>query len=253
MSDWYSTGYEQAEKMQGESVRKSRKNFWTKPGESAVLRFLAPAKDSFNYKRAYVPSARGQKYFTSPGSHPDPFVEKGLTLQSTFAWKVIDRRILTFEVQEEGRTAEKTIGPRMLYFADGQRTRKSLIAFENQIREDINEQRKEDGLPAFTAEEFNLSSFDVKVVKEKGAPWQFFAVRGGQPKALSAEDKKLVEEGDFDLREELRPAELGVIRTLLANVNSGAAQPAAAGASSSEDTYSYGTDTEEEEVGNFFS
>lgn len=238
---WYSVGFQEAEKMQIPTQRKSRKNFWTKPGESAVLRFMTPAKDSFNYKRAYVPWAKGQKYYTSPGVAPDPFVQAGMTLQSTFAWKVIDRRVIEFDVEEEGKTVTKTVGPRLLYFADGQRTRKSLIAFENQIREDVNEERKEEGLPPLSEEEFNLTHFDVKAVKEKGAPWQFFAVRGGKAKALSADDLKLADEADFDLKEELKPLSVAEITTLI-NLQV-PAEKADAG-----ESYSYGDEEDDQPV-----
>lgn len=238
---WFSVGFQEAEKMQTQTQRKSRKNFWTKPGESAVIRFMTPAKDSFNYKRAYVPWAKGQKYYTSPGVAPDPFTQAGMQLQSTFAWKVIDRRVIEFEVQEEGQTVTKNIGPRLLYFADGQRTRKSLIAFENQIREDINEERKEEGLPPLSEEEFNLTHFDVKAVKEKGAPWQFFAVRGGKAKPLSADDLKLADEHDFDLKEELRPLSVAEITTLI-NLQAPTEDK------STGESYSYGEEEDEEPV-----
>lgn len=207
---WYSVGAEEAEKMAASSqIRRTRK-FFTKPGERAVIRFLKPAKDSFNYKRAFVKWAKGEKLLTSPQTVPDPFIEAGLTLQAAFAWPVIDRRKLKFTDQTTNE--EKEIGPRYLYFADGQRTRKQLIAFEKEMLEIQNEERKEDGQEPLTLEEYNLSSYDVVATKEKGAPWLFSAKR---PKALSKDDKKLIEDLQFDLAEELKPLESAELNALL--------------------------------------
>ena len=232
---WFSVGFEEAERMSQPSVRSSNKNFWTKPDESAVVRFLSPAKNTVNIKRAFIPGAKGQKYYTSPMVDPDPFVEAGYNLQSTFIWKILDRRVLEF-TNKNGQ--DMKVGPRVLYFAVGQRDRKALLAFEAQMLQDYNDQLKEDGKPLMTAEEYNISSYDVRISKPKGGAWQFIALRGGQPKALSAADKKLVEEGDFSLEEELKPLPLAYIHTMLQSLG---AQAAAA----STETVEYSYDTED--------
>jgi hypothetical protein len=215
---WYTVGQEAADALAAsQSQFRRTKNFFTRQdqGESAVIRFLSPAKDSFNYKRAFVKWAKGQKTFTSPQTVPDPFVEAGLQLQAAFAWKVIDRRVIEFDDKTTGE--KKKIGPRVLYFADGQRTRKQLLAFEKQILEDENEARAEDGKDPLGLQDFNLTSYDLTVKKEKGAPWIFTAKR---PRKLSKEDQELVEKNDFDLKEELAPLETPVLKALLGSPES---------------------------------
>ena len=251
MNDWFSTGFDEAEKMAAAGGgRRRNRNFWTRPEEIATVRFMKPAKESFNYKRCFVPFAKGQKLYTSPGSHPDPFVDAGLQLQAAFAWPIIDRRKIELEVEEEGRTVKKEIGPRMLYFADGQRTRKALIAFENMLREQMNEERAEEGLPAFSEEEYNLTHYDVQAKKDKGSPWMFNAVRGGKVKSLSEEDLELVEKYSFDLAEELKPLDVPAIKSLLGGANQAAAFSSS---SSDEEGYSYGDDTSAADEPTFFS
>lgn len=249
MTDWFSTGFDEAEKMAaaGGSRRRNR-NFWTRPEEIATVRFMKPAKESFNYKRCFVPFAKGQKLYTSPGAQPDPFAEAGLQLQAAFAWPIIDRRVLELEVEEEGKTVKKEIGPRLLFFADGQRTRKALIAFENMIREQMNEERAEEGLPAYTEDEYNLTHYDIQAKKDKGSPWMFNAVRGGKVKPLSDEDQELVEKYSFDLAEELKPLPTEQIRAMLRQEPAAAAAPA----SDAEAGYSYGDDARDEEEPSFF-
>lgn len=239
---WYSEGAEAAEQLAKSTNQVRRtKNFFTKPGESAIVRFLSPASESFNYKRAFVKWAKGEKMLTSPQTVPDPFVEAGLSLQAAFAWKVIDRRILKFKDQQTGE--EKEVGPRVLYFADGQRTRKQLIAFEREMLESVNEERAEDGKEPLTLDQFNLTSYDLKVSKEKGAPWNFVAKR---PKALSKADEELIEKYDFNLAEDLKPLESAELRGLL----KGAGAAEGNGASSSDDeeetvAYSYSDDEDD--------
>lgn len=197
---WYSTGSENAERMAASvSVRRTR-NFFTKPGETATIRFLSPASESFNYKRAFVKWAKGDKLLTSPQTIPDPFLEAGLQLQAAFAWLIIDRRTIEFDDRQTGE--KRTIGPRILYFADGSRTRKQLIAFEKEMLNQHNEELEEEGRDPVTLSQFNLTSYDLKASKEKGAPWNFVAKR---PKELSEGDKELVEKYKFNLVEELAP------------------------------------------------
>lgn len=244
---WFSTGFDEAEKMASEqrSGRKRNRNFWLKPGEEAVIRFLKPARESFNYKRAFVPWAKGQKLFTSPGTQPDPLTEAGLQLQAAFAWPILDRRKFDIEVEEEGRKVTKTVGPRHIYFADGQMTRKALIALENSMRRDINEERVEEGKEPLTEEEYNLTSFDVRISKaEKG--WQIVAVRGGRPKPLSDDDKEIIEKYPVNIQEELKPLPLQELRTIVSKDGSESeATP--------ETSYSYGEDEKEVEEATFFS
>lgn len=246
--DWMTRGFEEAEKMVRNTVRRKRqRNFWTYPGERAKIRFLRSAKDSVNFKRCFVPWIQGNKFLTSPDVQPNPFIEAGRNLQPAFAWPIIDRRIL--EIEQEGEET-KNIGPRILYFAEGPKTRRALIAFENEIRAQINEEREADGLEPFTEEQYNLTSFDLRVVKEKGAPWQFLPVKGGEPKELSDEDKKLIEENPINLEMELEPLPLEDIKQLLIRPTSESAEPA--------EPYSYEGDTkatdkkESEEEPTFF-
>ena len=239
MSEWFSTGFEEAEKMaeNATSTRRRSRNFWVKPNEEAIIRFLKPASESFNYKRAFVPWAKGQKLFTSPGTSPDPLVEAGLQLQAAFAWPILDRRIIEFEDRSTGETKE--IGPRFLYFADGQMTRKALLALENTVRKDINEERIEDGKEPLSESELNLTHFDVRISKaEKG--WNLAPVRGGRPKPLSDDDKEIIEKYSFDLIEELEPLPVDQLRAVVARTS--AEQPS----KEPETAYSYGDDTEDE-------
>lgn len=241
MSDWFSVGAEAADALAASQRNTGRtKNFFTKPDESAVIRFLAPADSSLNYKRCFVKWAKGQKLLTSPQTVPDPFVEAGLKLQVAYAWKILDRRILEFET-EAGE--KKKVGPRILFFADGIRTRKQLQAFEKQMLEDENEARAEDGKDALTLEEFNLTSYDITVKKDKGAPWLFTAKRA---KALSKDDKELIEKGDFDLQEELAPLPQAELNALL---HGGAAVEAVASETPETETaYSYSDDEEDDTI-----
>lgn len=248
---WFSTGAEAADQVAASMITKRRRNFFTKAGESAVIRFLSPATQSFNYKRAFVKWAKGEKMLTSPQTVPDPFVEAGLQLQAAFAWVILDRRILEIKDQTTGETKE--IGPRVLYFADGQRTRKQLIAFEKEMLISENEDRAENGLEPLTAEEFNLTSYDLKVSKDAKAPWNFVAKRA---KELSAKDKELVEKaGDGQdllnvevqknwLMEELKPLPMPELNALL----KGAATQQANGAVDDDDAttaYSYSSDNDD--------
>lgn len=191
---WYSTGSAEAEKLAASTGNRRRpRNFFTKPGERAVIRFLVPATESFNYKRAFVPWAKGQKLLTSPDSVPDPFVERGLSLQAASAWPIIDRRKVEFTT-DEGE--DKSFDRIVRFFADGMRTRKQLVAFERDMLDSVNEEREEDGKEPFTLEEFNLSHYDITVSKEKGAPWNFTAKRA---KKLSKEDLELLEKAQLDI------------------------------------------------------
>lgn len=212
---WFNTGFDEAERMSQVGTRRSNRNFWTKPDETAVIRFLTPAKETFNLKRAFIKENKGQKYFTSPMVEPDPFIQAGYALQATFVWKILDRRVLEFT---DRNGEDQKVGPRVLYFAVGQRDRKALQAYESQMLADYNEQLKEDGKKEVSVAEYNITSFDMKVSKPKGAAWQFFAVRGGQPKKLSAEDKKLIEETDFVLEEDLKPLPMPEIVQVLNSV-----------------------------------
>jgi hypothetical protein len=239
MDTWFTQGFDEAEKMaqSAGASRKRSRNFWLKANEEAVIRFLKPAAESFNYKRAFVPWAKGQKLFTSPGSSPDPLLEAGLQLQAAFAWPILDRRILEFEDRETGET--KKVGPRFLFFADGQMTRKALIALENTARKDINEERVEEGLEPFTEKEYNITHFDIRISKaEKG--WNLSPIRGGKPKALSTEDTEIIEKYTFDLIEELQPLPVDQLRAVVAKTGSEA--PAA----EPETAYSYGDDSKDE-------
>lgn len=212
---WFNVGFEAAESMSAPRLRRTNRNFWTKPEETAVVRFLSPAKDTFNFKRSFVKESKGQKYFTSPMVEPDPFVQAGYTLQSTFAWKILDRRILEFT---DRNGEDQKVGPRILYLAVGHKDRKSLQAFEAQMLADYNEYLKEEGKKPVTLDQYNLTSFDIRMSKPPKGNWQFVAVRGGTPKALSKEDKKLVEENDFSLEEELKPLPMDEIKAVLNNV-----------------------------------
>lgn len=247
---WFSTGAEAADQVAASMITKRRKNFFTKAGESAVIRFLSPATQSFNYKRSFVKWAKGEKMLTSPQTVPDPFVEAGLQLQAAFAWVILDRRVLEIKDQTSGETKE--IGPRVLYFADGQRTRKQLIAFEKEMLISENEDRAENGLEPLSPEEFNLTSYDLKVSKDSKAPWNFVAKR---PKELSAKDKELIEKaGDGQdllnlevqhhwLLEELKPLPMAELLGVL--------KGAGAGVNASDDSddattaYSYSSDEED--------
>lgn len=212
---WYSVGAENAEKLvQSAPKRRRTKNFFTRPGESAVIRFLSPASQSFNYKRAFVPWAKGQKLYTSPGVSPDPFVEAGLQLQTSFAWLILDRRVLQWKDPVTGE--DKETGPRILYFADGITVRKQLLSLEKEVLANVNEERQEEGKDPLSPEEHNLTSYDIKVVKEKGSPWNFFPRK---EKPLSAEDKALIKEYSFDLAEELKPYPQDELKALLRNGN----------------------------------
>lgn len=242
MSDWYSVGHVEAEKMAASTQNRRVKNFFTKPGESARIRFLKPARDSFNYKRAFVKWAKGQKLLTSPGSVPDPFVEAGLKLQAAFAWPIIDRRVFEF-TDDSGE--DKKIGPRTLLFADGQRTRKQLLAFEKEMLAMANEEREEEGLDPLVVDEklgycpeFNLSSYDLKVSKEKGAPWNFVAMK---PKDLSKDDEQLLEKTPIDLQEELKPLPAAELRVLL----NGGSNEVSSESKSDETAYSYSDDDDD--------
>lgn len=238
---WYSVGAEAADAVAASMVTKRRRNFFTKPGERAVVRFLKPAGESFNYKRSFVKWARGEKMLTSPQSVPDPFVEAGLQLQAAFAWLVIDRRNLEFEDRQTKET--KKIGPRVLYFADGQRTRKQLLAFEQEQLANKNEELAEDGKEPLTLDEYNLTHYDVALSKEKGAPWNFTAKRA---KPLSKDDLKLVEEGTFDLLEELKPLESAELKAIL-----GGGGAAAETKDDPEITYSYDAAEDDDETISF--
>lgn len=231
---WYSTGAAEAEKLAQTTQNRRTRNFFTKSGESARIRFLKPATESFNYKRAFVPWAKGQKLLTSPDSVPDPFVERGLSLQAAFAWPIIDRRIFEF-TDDSGE--EKKVGPRMLFFADGQRTRKQLVAFEREMLANVNEEREEEGQEPLTLEEFNLTSYDIKASKEKKAPWNFVAMRA---KPLSNEDKELIEKHSINLQEELKPLPAPELKALLVQTSVEGET-----STSSEETYSYSDDDDD--------
>lgn len=209
MSNWYSVGHEEAEKMAASASPRRRKNFFTKAGESARIRFLESATKSFNYKRAFVKYAKGEKLLTSPGIPDDPFVKAGMKLQAAFAWPIVDRRIFEF-TDDTGE--DKKVGPRIMYFADGQRTRKQLIAFEKEMLSMRNEELEEEGKPPVTLEEYNLTSYDVKASKEKGSPWLFTAMRA---KPLSDADVELVSNNEIDLMEELAPLPIAELNQLL--------------------------------------
>lgn len=248
---WFSTGFEEAEKMaQSQSrLRRRNRNFWVKPGEEAIIRFLKPARDSLNYKRAFVPWVKGQKLYTSPGTAPDPLVEAGLSLQAAFAWPILDRRKFSFEVEEDGKKVQKEVGPRFLYFADGQMVRKALIALENTMRKDLNEERAEEGLDPVSGDEYNITSFDIRISKaEKG--WNLTGVRGGKPKPLSSDDKEIIEKYTFDLSEELKPLPVAELATVVA-------KPGGEEAAGKEDegasSYSYGEDDSNSDEPEFFS
>lgn len=209
---WYSVGEEAAEAMAASAAqRKSRKNFFTQKGESARIRFLKRASDSFNYKRSFVKWAQGQKLFTSPEVSPNPFVEAGLSIQAAFAWPILDKREIEIEDKQTGE--KKKIGPRVLYFADGQRTRKQLIAFEKEMLAGENESRLEEGKDPLSLDDFNLTHYDLKVSKPKDAPWNFVAIRSKVE--LSPAEQDLVEKYQIDFREELKPLPLSELRAIL--------------------------------------
>lgn len=240
MTEWFTQGFDEAEKM-AQSVssgRRKSRNFWLKAGEEAVIRFLKPASDSFNYKRAFVPWAKGQKLFTSPGSVPDPLAEAGLQLQAAFAWPILDRRIIEFEDKSTGET--KKVGPRVLFFADGQMTRKALLALENTVRKDVNEERAEEGEEPLTEQDLNITHFDIRISKaEKG--WNLAAIRGGRPKPLSEDDKETIEKYSFDLLEELEPLPIDQLRAVVARTDQNAVATG-----EKEAAYSYGDDKSDE-------
>lgn len=201
---WYSEGNEGAEQLTATaSTFRRQRNFFTKDGEPAArLRFLKPAQESFNYKRAFIPSApKGTNKLQTSYDTPDCPVVKSPkhNLQVAFAWPIIDRRILKFK-DKSGE--DKEVGPRVLYFADGIRTRKQLIQFEKDMLANKNEERAEDGLEPLTLEEFNLTHYDIKASKAKGAPWTFTQVR---PKDLTEADLELIEAEPIVLHEELEP------------------------------------------------
>lgn len=260
---WYSAGEAAAEAMAASAAPKRRKNFFTdqKKGESAVLRFLTPAKASFNYKRAFAKWVKGEKMLTSYDSPECPLVQHpDLNLQATFAWWIIDRRVLKFKDQQTNE--EKEVGPRILYFADGQRTRKQLIAFEAQLLQDENEAREADGLDPLTLDEYNLTSYDLTVRKESKAPWVITAKR---PRKISKDDAELVEtslevapdalytvnrDGDGNvtytgpyqelLANELAPLEIPVLRAMLGSAGTSESTEESTGS-----TYSYGGDEDD--------
>lgn len=232
---WYSTGAEAADAVAASMVTKRKRNFFTKAGESAVIRFLAPATDSFNYKRSFVKWAKGEKMQTSYDSPECPLVQHPNTqLQAAFAWLVIDRRVLKFKDQQSGE--EKEVGPRVLYFADGQRTRKQLISLEKQLLQDENEEREGEGKEALTLEEFNLTSYDLTVRKDPKAPWVITAKR---PKKLTAADNDLVEKSGFNLMEELAPLPIAELKAMLGTA---VEEPTEESKST---TYSYGNDDDD--------
>lgn len=232
---WYSTGAEAADVVAASMVTKRRRNFYTKAGERAVIRFLSPATESFNYKRCFVAHAKGEKMLTSPQTIPDPFEAAGLKLQAAFGWLVIDRRILEFK-DDQGE--DKKVGPRVLYFADGQRTRKQLIAFEKDQLANMNEERAEDGKEPLTLAEYNLTSYDISVSKDKGAPWNFSAKR---PKALSKDDRELIEKNEFVLHEELAPLPVAEIAAIVGGKQVEAEEV------TGETKYSYGGDEDDDD------
>jgi len=209
---WYSVGEEAAEAVEAANQnRKSRRNFFTQEGESARIRFLKRASESFNYKRGFVKWAQGEKLLTVPDVAPNPFLEAGLTTQIAFAWPILDKRIITIKDKQTGE--DKEIGPRILYFADGTRTRKQLIAFEKEMLAAENESRQEEGKEPLTLDEYNLTHYDIKASKPKGSPWNFVAVRS-KPELTKAE-QELVEKYPVNLEEELKPKPIAELRALL--------------------------------------
>jgi site-specific DNA-cytosine methylase len=240
LSDWFTEGFEAAEAAASQSSRGGRNhNFWTKDGEAAVVRFLSSSKDTFNIKRAFIKEAKGQKYFTSPMSQPDPFIQAGYPLQNTFIWKILDRRVLTFTDRANN---EQTIQPRVLYFAMGQRDRKALQAFEAQMLADYNEELVEAGKQPVTDADYNITKFDMKVSKPKGQPWMFHPVRRGKPTALDAADLQIIEDTDFDLAEELKPLPMEQILQVIGQQVSPVSSTSDTGS-----TYSYDPDEVEEQ------
>lgn len=242
MSDsWYSVGAQEADKLAASTQTRRTRNFFTKAGEIATIRFLKPANESFNYRRSFVSWAKGQKLLTSPGTQPDPFVERGLSLQAAYAWPIIDRRIFEFEDNDTGE--QRKSGPRILFFADGTRTRKQLQNFEKQMLQDYNEEREENGEEPVTLAEYNLTSYDIRCSKEQKAPWNFTAKR---PKSLSKEDKDLVEKAEIDLSthewlaKELAPLPVAELRALL-----GGQKPEVDESDSAGEAYSYSDDEED--------
>lgn len=248
MSTWFTEGFEEAEKMaqQASSSRRRNRNFWVKPGEEAIIRFLKPAKESVNYKRAFVPWAKGQKLYTSPGSNPDPLLEAGLSLQASFAWPVLDRRVFDFEVEEDGKKVMKKVGPRFLYFADGQMVRKALIALEATMLKDQNEERAEEGKELLTEADYSITSFDIRISKAaKG--WNLTALRGGKPKSLTADDQEIIEKYEFSIQEEIQPLPIEELRRIVAKDNAPASVK-----EEEEAGYSYGDDTAADKEPSFF-
>lgn len=246
---WMTEGFDAAEKLaaSAKGSRRKNRNFWTKPGEEAIIRFLKPAKETVNFKRAFVPWAKGQKLYTSPGTTPDPLLEAGLSLQAAFAWPILDRRVLEFEVEEEGKKVMKKVGPRFQYFADGQQTRKALIALEATARKDLNEERAEEGKDPLSEADYNLTHFDIRISKaDKG--WNLTPVRGGRPKPLSDQDKEIIEKYVFNIAEEIAPLGVAELRAIVSK-DEPTSQPEAA------TSYSYGDDgddTSNAEAPSFF-
>lgn len=244
---WYSTGEQAAEKLAATTFTRRSRNFFTRNDEQARIRFLKPASESFNYKRCFVPWAKGQKMLTSPEVKPDPFLECGkkLNLQASAAWPILDRRVFEFEDKETGE--KKKSGPRILYFADGMKTRKALVAFEKQMLANENEEREENGQEPLTLEDYNLTHYDVTASKPKGSGWLFTAKR---PKALSKEDNSLIEKafGEMEsaewLARELEPLPVDEIKAIL-----GTGGPTNNGTSTDDDddgdSYSYSDDDDD--------
>lgn len=193
---WYSTGAEAAEALQAASSSgKRRKDFWIQQGkEDATIRFLAPATQSFNYRRCFIKWAKGNKFATVADDAPFLSHPANLSIQNTFGWWVLDRR--KFEIDDKETGEKKTIGPRVVFFADGTRTRKQLVAFEKQQLKNENEDREQDGKDALELKDFNLTHYDVSVSKDKGAPWLFTAKRS---RKLSKEDLAVIDKANLPL------------------------------------------------------
>lgn len=207
---WYSTGEVEALKLEASGQnRRARRNFFVTKDETATIRFTRPAAESFNYRRVFVKWAQGNKLYTVQDSTLPLVKQAGLQLQASFAWPIIDRRIITLNDRVTGE--ERSFGPRMMVFADGTKTRKQLLAFEKEQLNLYNEERQEEGLEPVTLEEYNLTSYDVRVSKAQGSPWLFTAKK---PKPLSEADLELIEKQNLSLEEELAPLapiELGAV------------------------------------------
>lgn len=235
---WYSEGNEGAEQLTAATSNfKKRRNFFTIDGEPAAkIRFLKPAQESFNYQRSFIKQApKGmEKLQTSYGTPDCPLVKSPKqTLQAAFAWPVIDRRVLKFKDRQSGE--DKEVGPRIMYFADGVRTRKQLIAFEKEMLANKNEERAEEGLDPLTLPEYNLTSYDLKVTKPKGAQWIIMQVR---EKDLTKADRELIEKEPITLHEELAPLPKDQLQAILGG---GAVEEEAAETTA----YSYDTDDDD--------